>query len=71
MQARQQLIELLNVFTNTLQAPLKGEKLDEAFLGKYTETLNTQKYYTRITQAGHQPLEVLRCTMEYMGQLSN
>jgi putative membrane protein len=67
---RKQLTALLNVFPYALQAHLKGEKMDDAFLGKYADALNSHHYYNRILQASHQPLEVFRCTMEYMQLLS-
>ena len=69
-EARDMLGLLLTTFPYALQAHLKNEKIDDAFYTKQWSTHLAHAYYTRITHATHQPLEVFRCLMEYVAQLS-
>lgn len=68
--ARDMLSLLLATFPYALQAHLKNEKMDDEFFSKNWQQHLSHDYYTRIQQANHQPLEVYRCLMEYVAQLS-
>ena len=68
--ARSMLSALLATFPYALQSHLKNEKIDDHFYNKSWQHAPTHEYYTRIKHADHQPLEVFRCLMEHVAQLS-
>jgi putative membrane protein len=69
-EARNMLSALLATFPYSLQAHLKNEKIDEHFYNNSWQHAPSHEYYSRIKHADHQPLEVFRCLMEYVAQLS-
>jgi putative membrane protein len=69
-EARGMLSLLLSTFPYALQAHLKNERIEDDFYGKTWQQHSSHDYYTRIQQANHQPLEVFRCLMEFVAQLS-
>jgi putative membrane protein len=69
-EARHMLGLLLQTFPYALQAHLKNEKIDADFYTKHWQTHAHHAYYDRIVKAGHQPLEVFRCLMQYVTLLS-
>ena len=69
-EARSMLGVLLTTFPYALQAHLKNEKIDDSFYEKHWQSLINHEYYKRIACASHQPLEVFRCLMEFVAQLS-
>jgi putative membrane protein len=69
-ESRQMLSLLLATFPYALQAHLKNEKIDDGFYDKHWLSFKNHEYYQRITNTKHQPLEVFRCLMEFVAQLS-
>jgi putative membrane protein len=69
-ESRAMLSILLATFPYALQAHLKNEKMDHEFFSKNWQQHLSHDNYTRIQQANHQPLEVFRCLMEFVAQLS-
>jgi len=61
---------LLTTFPYALQAHLKNEKIDDEFFSKQGQSFQAHPYHSRISHATHQPLEVFRCIMEFMANLS-
>lgn len=69
-EARSMLGVLLTTFPYALQAHLKNEKIDDAFFAEHWNAHQSHTYLSRIKNGQHQPLEVFRCLMEYVAQLS-
>jgi putative membrane protein len=69
-EARSMLGALLTTFPYALQAHLKNEKIDDAFFAEHWNAHQLHTNFSRIKNAQHQPLEVFRCLMEYVAQLS-
>jgi putative membrane protein len=70
IEARSMLSALLATFPYALQSHLKNEKIDDHFYNKSWQHAPSHDYCVRIKLADHQPLEVFRCLMEYVAQLS-